>query len=70
MGCVLLAVNGGDIVFPAKSNERGQCYFGCIGNTRKHGFAENRFANGNAVEATDQLSTDPRFHAVRVPRMV
>ena len=70
MGCVLLAINRRDTVFPAKSNECGQCNFGCIGNTRKHGFTKNGFADGDAIEATDQLSTDPRFHAVRVPRMV
>ena len=38
----------------------------CVRDTREHRLAEERAANGNAIQATDQIGVHPGLDRVRV----
>lgn len=65
MGGVLLAINPGNAMFATKTYQSRQRDLGGIRNTGKHGFAEYRTAQRNAVQTAQQYTIAPDFHTVR-----
>ena len=64
MLCVLLAIYQLDTLVPAKPNQCGKSDLGCIGHKRKHGLTKHRLAQSDAIQAADQVTVYPGFHAV------
>ena len=65
MRCVLLAVDGANIIFFTKCYQGTQCNFGGISSFGKHGFSKHSAPECYAIKTSYQLAVNPSLDAMR-----
>lgn len=64
---VLLAIDHLDLLGTAKSHQCSQCHLGSVASVGEHGFTKHHASQVDAVQAPNEFTVYPGFHAVGMP---